>query len=191
MFETKHMHTELVRFCQENTSTLDISVFGPLKSIFTTNAAHLGPMRGDVVICKKHFSAMLHQTYPKAVSSENIKSGFRKAPTTSPIAHDHRSPHSCDPGSSYSSPHRSEYHDPTTLPIAETTTIPAAANPSPVCCPTCKQVTPTKTLEAAGIVTAKLANIQMPTARRRLPLPVHVITADNFNEMLTQQDQEK
>ncbi|CAB1354221.1 unnamed protein product [Coregonus sp. 'balchen'] len=138
-------------------------VFGPLKSVFTTNAARLGLVWVHVVIGKKHFSAMLHQAYPKAVSSENIKGGFRKAPTTAP-----------------------------------TSVTPAAPTAAPTA------VTPTNPLVAAGIVSVKLANAympiilankfgqqQQPTVRRRLPLPAQVITADDFNEMLIQQDKEE
>lgn len=57
----------------------NVCVIGPLKSVFSTNAAPLGLVLGDVVIGKKHLSAMLHQPYPRVVSSKYIKGRFKKA----------------------------------------------------------------------------------------------------------------
>ncbi|KAK7130403.1 hypothetical protein R3I93_019897 [Phoxinus phoxinus] len=58
---------------------LDISVFNPLKGVFSTLASRMGLVRGDMVVGKKHFSSVLKHAYEKAVTAANIKAGFRKA----------------------------------------------------------------------------------------------------------------
>lgn len=142
-------------------------------SVFTTNAAPLGLVLGDVVIGVKHFSAMQHQPYPRVVSSKYIKGGFRKA-WISPLnrtVYDHTqvvritaaapiaAPIAATPAAPTAAPCAVNT---TTAPIAETTAIPAAATPSPVCCPTYKQVTTTCPLVTTGIVSVRLENILMP-----------------------------
>ncbi len=58
---------------------LDISVFNPLKSVFMTLASRMGLVRGDLVVGKEQFSAVLKYAHEKAVTPDNIRAGFRKA----------------------------------------------------------------------------------------------------------------
>lgn len=58
---------------------LDIAVFNPLKTAFSTMASRMGLVRGDLVVGKKQFSPLLKTVYPTAVTAQNIKAGFRKA----------------------------------------------------------------------------------------------------------------
>ncbi len=58
---------------------LDIAVFNPLKTAFSTMASRMGLVRGDIVVGKKQFSALLKHVYPTAVTAQNAKAGFRKA----------------------------------------------------------------------------------------------------------------
>ncbi|KAL1268693.1 hypothetical protein QQF64_034056 [Cirrhinus molitorella] len=46
---------------------LDIAVFNPLKTAFSTMASRMGLVRGDMVVGKKLFSAVLKYVYPTAV----------------------------------------------------------------------------------------------------------------------------
>lgn len=58
---------------------LDISVFNPLKAVFSTLASHMGLVRGDMVIGKKQFSSVLKHAHEKAITAENIMASFKKA----------------------------------------------------------------------------------------------------------------
>lgn len=62
---------------------LDISIFNQLKSVFTNLATRMGLVRGEMVVGKKHFSSVLKHAHEKAVTANNIISGFRKAGTYS------------------------------------------------------------------------------------------------------------
>ncbi|KTF86361.1 hypothetical protein cypCar_00026295 [Cyprinus carpio] len=42
-------------------------------------ASRMGLVRGDIVVGKKQFSALLKHVYPTAVTAQNIKAGSRKA----------------------------------------------------------------------------------------------------------------
>ncbi|CAM4570323.1 unnamed protein product [Leuciscus chuanchicus] len=88
-----HCGRQIIDVCRENQieilllpphtthmlQPLDISVFNPLKGMFSTVASRMGLVRGDMVIGKKHFSSVLKHAYEKAVTPANIKAGFRKA----------------------------------------------------------------------------------------------------------------
>ncbi|XP_067283522.1 uncharacterized protein [Pseudorasbora parva] len=88
-----HCGRQIIDVCRENQidilllpphtthmlQPLDISVFNPLKGVFSTLASRMGLVRGDMVVGKKHFSAVLKHAYEKAVTAANIKAGFRKA----------------------------------------------------------------------------------------------------------------
>ncbi len=88
-----HVSKDVIMFCRENTveilclpahtthilQPLDIAVFNPLKTAFSTMASRMGLVRGDIVVGKRQFSALLKHVYPTAVTAKNIKAGFRKA----------------------------------------------------------------------------------------------------------------
>ncbi len=42
-------------------------------------ASRMCLVRGDIVVGKKQFSALLKHVYPTAVTAQNAKAGFRKA----------------------------------------------------------------------------------------------------------------
>ncbi|XP_058630156.1 transcription factor 19-like [Onychostoma macrolepis] len=88
-----HVSRDVIMFCRENKveilclpahtthilQPLDIAVFNPLKTAFSTMASRMGLVRGDIVVGKKQFSALLKHVYPTAVTAQNVKAGFRKA----------------------------------------------------------------------------------------------------------------
>ncbi len=88
-----HVSKDVIIFCRENKveilclpahsthilQPLDIAVFNPLKTAFSTMASRMGLVRGDIVVGKKQFSAALKHVYPTAVTAQNAKAGFRKA----------------------------------------------------------------------------------------------------------------
>ncbi|KAK9976532.1 hypothetical protein ABG768_021737 [Culter alburnus] len=88
-----HVSKDVIMYCRENTieilclpahtthilQPLDIAVFNPLKTAFSTMASRMGLVRGDLVVGKKQFSPLLKTIYPTAVTAQNIKAGFRKA----------------------------------------------------------------------------------------------------------------
>ncbi|ROL41877.1 Myb-like protein V [Anabarilius grahami] len=88
-----HVSKDVIMYCRENKieilclpaqtthilQPLDIAVFNPLKTAFSTMASRMGLVRGDLVVGKKQFSPLLKNVYPTAVIAQNIKAGFRKA----------------------------------------------------------------------------------------------------------------
>uniref|UniRef100_A0A4W5MFY0 HTH CENPB-type domain-containing protein n=1 Tax=Hucho hucho TaxID=62062 RepID=A0A4W5MFY0_9TELE len=221
-----HVSREVVKFCRENQvevvclpantthvlQPLDISVFGPLKTVLSRNAARLGLVQGDLVIGKKHFSARLREAYPQAVTKKNIMAGFKKAGIF-PLnreAFDSSQLVKLEPTTPNPKAATSEATSGTPDPkAAEAPTTPAtpttpAATPFLVpggCCPTCGQrAPPTNPLVAAGLVSPDLANILVPPVfqtsnrqkgKRQLLLPARVITSDEYNKLLHQQEAEE
>ncbi|KAI2645013.1 MFS-type transporter clz9 [Labeo rohita] len=88
-----HVSKDVTMYCRENKieilclpaqtthilQPLDTAVFNPLKTVFSTMASRMGLVRGDVVVGKKQFSALLKHVYPTAATAENIKAGFHEA----------------------------------------------------------------------------------------------------------------
>ncbi len=88
-----HVSKDVIMFCRGNKiellclpahtthilQPLDIAVFNPLKTAFSTMASRMGLVRGDIVVGKKQFSPVLKHVYPTAVTAQNVKAGFRKA----------------------------------------------------------------------------------------------------------------
>ena len=191
-----HLSREVVKFCRENQvevvclpanthvlRPLEISVFGPLKTVFGRNAARLGLVRGDLVIGKKHFSAMLREAYPQAVTKKNIMAGFKKAGIF-PLNREafdscqlvKLEPTTADPNAA----------ETTATPATTTFLVPGG------CCSTCGQrAPPTNPLVAAGLVSPDPANVLVPPVfqtsnrqkvKRRLVLP------EEYNKLLHQQE---
>lgn len=212
-----HVSREVVKFCRENQvevvclpaktthvlQPLDISVFDPLKTVFSRNAARLGLVRGDLVIGKKHFPAMLREAYPQVVTKKNIMAGFKKAgifplnreafdssqlvklvPTTP-------DPKAATSEATAGTPDTKAAEAPAT-PAATTFLVPGG------CCSTCGQrAPPTNPLVATGLVSQDLANVLVPPVfqtsnrqkvKRRLLLPARVITSVKYNKLLHQQE---
>ncbi|KAL1277010.1 hypothetical protein QQF64_023683 [Cirrhinus molitorella] len=71
--------TGQVHRATERGGPLDIAVFNPLKTAFSTMASRMGLVRRDIVVGKKQFSALLKHVYPTTITAENIKAEFRKA----------------------------------------------------------------------------------------------------------------
>ncbi|XP_077062847.1 uncharacterized protein LOC143715091 [Siphateles boraxobius] len=166
---------------------LDISVFSPLKGVFSTLASRMGLVRGDMVVGKKHFSSVLKHAYEKAVTTANIMAGFRKAgiyplsreavdmtqivklvPTAAAV-----------PASS-------------AVPSSSTTVVSSSSSALPTCssspvCPTCNRSAKNPLVET-GLIPQYLADILVtPTfgrrakgIRRRVPLQARVITSDDY-----------
>ncbi len=73
-----HVSRDVIMFCRENKveilclpahtthilQPLDIAVFNPLKTAFSTMASRMGLVRGDIVVGKRQFSALLKHVYP-------------------------------------------------------------------------------------------------------------------------------
>ncbi|KAK6312489.1 hypothetical protein J4Q44_G00181530 [Coregonus suidteri] len=162
-------------------------------TVFSMNAAHLGLVQGDLVIGKKHFSGMLREAYPQAVTKKNIMAVFKKAgifplnreafyssqqvkllPTTpnlkaatSEATAGNPDPRAAEAPTTPATP---------TTPAATQSLVPGG------CCPTCGQrVPPTNPLVAAGLVSPDLTNVLVPPVfqtfnrqkvkRRLLPPP--------------------
>ncbi|XP_076151795.1 uncharacterized protein LOC143134943 [Alosa pseudoharengus] len=56
---------------------LDVAVYGSLKAAFSRLAQEMGLVRGDLVLGKRHFSAVLKYVVEQACTPNTIKSGFR------------------------------------------------------------------------------------------------------------------
>ncbi|XP_076135340.1 uncharacterized protein LOC143117477 [Alosa pseudoharengus] len=56
---------------------LDVAVYGSLKAAFSRLAREMGLVRGDLVLGKRHFSAVLKYAVEQACTPNTIKSGFR------------------------------------------------------------------------------------------------------------------
>ncbi|XP_031669824.1 uncharacterized protein LOC116359919 [Oncorhynchus kisutch] len=213
-----HLSREVVKFCRENQvevvclpantqvlQPLEISVFGPLKAVFSRNAARLGLVRGDLVIGKKHFSSMLREAYPQAVTKKNIMAGFKKAGIF-PLNREafdscqlvKLEPTTPDPNAATSEatagtpdPKAAETPDPN---AAETPVTPATTTflvPDGWFSTCGQRALPTNPLVAAGLVSPDPTNVLVPPVfqtsnrqkvKRRLLLP------EEYNKLLHQQE---
>ncbi|KAG5261440.1 hypothetical protein AALO_G00304540 [Alosa alosa] len=87
-----HVGTGVVDFCRANRievvclpvhithvlQPLDVVVYGSLKAAFSRLARNMGLVRGDLVIGKRQFSAVLKYALEEACTPHNIISGFRQ-----------------------------------------------------------------------------------------------------------------
>ncbi|KAG5281619.1 hypothetical protein AALO_G00046870 [Alosa alosa] len=87
-----HVGTGVVDFCRANRievvclpahtthvlQPLDVAVYGSLKAAFSRLAHNMGLVRGDLVIGKRQFSAVLKYALEEACTPHNIISGFRR-----------------------------------------------------------------------------------------------------------------
>ncbi|XP_042578769.1 tigger transposable element-derived protein 6-like [Cyprinus carpio] len=224
-----HVSKEVIMFCREKNieilclpahtthilQPLDIAVFNPLKTAFSTMASRMGLVRGDIVVGKKQFSALLKHVYPTAVTAQNIKAGFRKAGIfplsraavdTTKVVRVLPSVDGSD--ATQSSPAATPSITPSIAPtvpsIAPTT--PSITSPTDISvitqtpCPTCNinKVGHKNYLVAAGVIPESLANVLMSPAlerkekvRRRIPLPARVITSDEYFDLLVEKETEE
>ncbi|KAG5262976.1 hypothetical protein AALO_G00281080 [Alosa alosa] len=169
---------------------LDVSVFGPLKNAFTKLASSLGLVRGDLVVSKRRFSAVIKHAYLKAVTPANIMSGFRKtglfpldraAVDYSQIVKITSSSSRTAPGASAVSPGDASSSIATAARSCATNRYGA--------CSTCGSKP--NPLVLAGLIPEELANILVPpkfvksdSPRKRLPLPARVITSEEYAALL-------
>ncbi|CAM4568477.1 unnamed protein product [Leuciscus chuanchicus] len=157
---------------------LDIAVFNPLKTGFSTMASRMGLVRGDLVVGKE-FSSLLKTVYPTAVTAQNIKAGFWKAgifplsrgavDTTQVVR---------------------------VLPSADAR--PSTAPVTPSAMTSSAPVQWHNFVLKTGVIPESLANVLMSPAldrrekvRRRLPLPARVITSDGYVRLLKQKEAEE
>ncbi|XP_048094591.1 MFS-type transporter clz9-like [Alosa alosa] len=87
-----HVGTGVVDFCRANRievvclpahtthvlQPLDVAVYGSLKAAFSRLAGNMGLVRGDLVIGKRQFTAVLKYALEEACTPHNIISGFRR-----------------------------------------------------------------------------------------------------------------
>ncbi|KAF4115330.1 hypothetical protein G5714_002819 [Onychostoma macrolepis] len=140
-------------------------------------ASRMGLVRGDIVLGKKQFSALLKHVYSTAVTAQNIKAGFckagifplsRTAVDTTQVVRVLPSADGSDATPSITPATQSSTQRTDTSTITQTP------------CPTCNinRVAHKKYLVTAGVIPESLANILMSPAlerkekvRRRIPLP--------------------
>ncbi|CAM4568365.1 unnamed protein product [Leuciscus chuanchicus] len=198
----KWLHHFILYAHKERPLPLDIAVFNPLKTAFSTLAARLGLVRGDLVVGKKQFSSLLKSVYPTAVTAQTIKAGIRKAEIlplsrgavvrilpSADSSSTHATP-SATPSSTHATPSSTQATPPAT---PSSTHASPSATQTP--CPTFKRVTPKNYLVAAGVIPESLANVLMSVersekVRHRIPLPARVID-QYFNLMVEKEAEEK